>query len=311
MTDMTLTVINGGRSDELDGDSKASTVIGTRPWAQRQRKRAKELSAELDLGYMELARILYQLRDTPAADDPRRGPVYTSWGYSSFGEYVEAELGINEKKAERLRSIWFTLEVQLRDMDPKLKERIVNLGLGKVRELIRVLTMRNAEQWIEIAEKTSYRGLLREVKDEKRRQGIEEAILTSGVENAPEIAQESRSDESPLPLIPPSEAEEGEFKRKTFSFAPTQMANVLLALQKSSELSGSEKDGHNLDLICTEFLATNDILAGDTDLARKIRYVAKLERALRIKLVAIDPETDEVCYGIASLQAAHKEAVGK
>lgn len=305
MTD--LTVIHGGLADEA---SDSATTYGTRAWAQQVRKRAKVLSTELDQGYMELARILYQVRETPVDGDPRKGPVYTGWGYATFGEWVEAELGLNEKKAERLRLIWFTLEVQLKDLDPEIKKRIVALGLGKVRELVRVLTLRNAESWVETAEKNTYRGVLKEVRDEKRRQNIEESILGSGDGNAAEILKDMREGDSPTPLIGPADDSEEQYKRRSFTFVAAQDANVQLAIQKASDLTGSDKDGHNLDLICTEFLATNDVMATEGDLERRLRYVAKIERMLRMKLVAIDPDSGEICYGIGYLEDMHKQVVG-
>lgn len=289
-----LVVIEGGKSAE-----GATPHAGSKQWGMRVRKRARELSETLDLGYMELARVLYQVWDTPIDGDPNRAPIYTSWGFDSFADYSERELNLNHKKAERLRLIWYTLEVQLKDMDSKLKDRIVNLGYSKVRELIRVLTIRNAEMWIEQAENLTYRQLYKSVIDEKRNQEIEPAILGPGG-----IADQAGAAGTGDSFSAGEDAFET-FKQKRFDLAPAQLENVSLALKKCSDLSGSEKEGHLLDLICTDFIATNDVMGDDMD--KRLRYLAKIERVLQLKLVAVDPSTKEIIYGIQALEMVSAE----
>jgi len=71
-----LTVIEGGKaSSETD---KASAAVGSKAWASRLRRRAKELVASLESGYMELARILYQAYDTPVDGDRKQGALFTA-----------------------------------------------------------------------------------------------------------------------------------------------------------------------------------------------------------------------------------------
>lgn len=302
-----LTVIEGGKGSSGETlvkdpvaveEQRAAQVVGSKPWATRVRRRAKDLSQTLDQGYMELARILYEVYDTPIDGNKQRGPIYTAWGYNSFAEYAEQELGLHQKKAERLRAIWFTLEVQLKDMPYELKERIVNLGMSKVRELVRVLTIRNAEMWIEQAENLTYRKLLGGITDELRRRGVSDAILGPGGEGSAEGTPDT-TDESAigaLPVLNPVET----LKQERFDLYPNQHENVMLALQRARDLTGSDKKGHLMDIICTDFIATNDVIGSDMD--KRLRYVAKIERALGLKLVAIDVETKDVVYGIEALE---------
>jgi hypothetical protein len=296
-----LAVIEGGKAAPATVDvlDKTGPAVGSKAWATKVRRRAKELAQVLDSGYMELARILYQVYDTPAEGDPRRLAIYTAWGYDTFKDYAEQELGLHPKKAERLRRIWFVLEVQMKDLDPALKQRIVNLGFSKVRELIKILTARNAEALIAEAESIGYKQLESMVSDERRRQGVEEAVL--GAERAEDDAAEGEGeeDEGDAP-IPPEHEEEESTTRENFDLFPAQLANVRLALQRAAELCHSNKKGHQLDLICTDFIATNDSMAGDMD--KRLRYIAKIERTLGLKLIAVDPEARDIIYGIESLK---------
>ncbi len=288
-----LTVIEGGKK-ETATDKWTAAPPGSKPWAARVRRRAKELAATLDMGYMELARILYQVYDTPIDGERRKAPIYTAWGFRSFADYAERELGLHQKKAERLRLIWFKLEIELKDLDPQLKERMVALGHSKVRELTRILTIRNAKDWVDRAEGLTYRQLFAAVQDEGRRLGLAQAL--SDAEKAEAVADASEGETALLPELAPVE----ERRRETFDLFPLQLANVRLALQKSMELGNTDKKGHALDLICTDFLATNDIMGGDLD--KRLRYVAKIERTLGLRLVAIDPEATEIVYGLDALK---------
>lgn len=290
-----LTVIEGGKSVEPE---HKTAIAGTKQWATKVRKRAKELAETLDLGYMELARILYQVFDTPVEGDPRRGAIFTAWGYSNFAEYAERELQMHRRKAERLRLIWYTLEVQLADMDSKLKERVVALGYSKVRELVRVLTLRNAEDWVLQAEGKTWRQLTAAVKDEKRRQGVDEAIL--GAEDAEADPVLTDGEDPPVAAEPIAAPVQEELTHERFAFYPLQLANVRLALDRAMKIGNTEVKSNALDLICTDFLATNDVMGGDQD--KRLRYIAKIERTLGLRLVVVDPEIKDIIYGIDALK---------
>lgn len=296
-----LTLIEGGKGAEIvEIGERAQSLAGSKQWASKIRKRAKELSQTLDLGYLELARILYQVYDTPMDGDPQRAGVFAFWGYPTFGDYAEQELGLHKKKAERLRLIWYTLEVQLKDMEPEIKERIVELGYSKVRELVRVLTLRNAEMWVTQAEQLPYRKLYQAVVEEKRMQGIEPSLLGDGG-----TAEGDETVEGSEETIVPEENFREIFKQKRFDLAPAQLENVLLALKRCSQMCESDKEGHCLDLICTDFLATNDIMRDDLD--KRLRYLAKIEKSLGLKLVAVDANTKDILYGISTLQSMAAE----
>jgi len=278
VSNVSLTVVDGGRTEKVT----SATAL---------RRRAKTLSRQLDTGYMELAKILYQIWDTPVGGDSERGPLYTAWGYLSFADYVEEELGIDRRKAQSLKAVWYRLEIELTDMDPAIKKRIVALGWTKVRELIRVLDLTNALDWVEQAEKFSYATLCAVIK-----------TYLSRVEAARDLEDSYGDDDDHEPIhVPvPDENDEDISFKEVFALSKAQRDNIQLAITRAGELSGSRKKGHNLDLICTDFLATNDF-GKSTDPDRVPRILAKLERALGVSIIALDNMDDSLIFGVNTL----------
>lgn len=327
-----LTVIEGGNTPQR----------GSKSWCQKVRRRAKQLAEDLDTGYMELAQILYEVWDTPMDNDPNKGPIYKQWGFDSFTQWAHEDLKLQPRKAQRLRAIWYTLEVELKGMDPDLKKRIVCLGISKTRELVRILDLDNAEGWVEIAEKSSYPVLCASIAKAKTAKDIADAQAAVAAKQAAEEAAEDEDEgdeetkaeepeleavggratvddaapdfgavperrdgpQPPQPVAAPEEPEEMNFLH--FGLFPEQYLNVQLALRKAGEMSGSEKKSHNLDLICTDFLANNDIVPSNVS-ENRIRFMRRLEQVFGIKIIALDVANDEVVFGAGTLSKLAKE----
>ena len=110
----------------------AVELIGSESWASKIRKKARSVATTIDAGYMHLAEMLYLIDSTPVNGEPKNGPIYSAWGYTSFAQYAEEELGMHRRRAERLRRIWFDIDIRLADqLDWKLRKRLVALGFGK------------------------------------------------------------------------------------------------------------------------------------------------------------------------------------
>lgn len=304
-----------------------SIAPGSKAWASRIRRRAKELVEGFDTGYMELSQILYEVWDTPAGGDPNAGPVYKDWGFDSFADYAEKELNLHRRKAERLRLIWYTLEISLAGMDPALRDRLVHLGASKLRDLVRVLTLENAEAWCRRAEGCGYPQLCADIRKSVRDAEIarlqKEVSASAAAQEAPEIVvsgggapsgegagfDDGRDDGGPsvvrtstaCPLPDPEE----ELQFEHFSLYPAQRLNVKLALKKAGELCGSDKKSHQLDLICTDFLANNDIVPKNVA-ENRVRFLARMERVFGVKLIALDEAGKEVVYGLGLLERLAK-----
>jgi hypothetical protein len=298
-----LTVVEGGDTSTYGGER----------WASKARKEAQTLAGRLDTDYIELARLLYQIFDAPVNGDEKNPPVWTQWGHGSFNEYVEDELGIHRKRAQRLRAVWYHIDVRLKgQIDDPTKERLIQLGFSKVRELVRVLTPRNISQWVEKAEELSYPKLCksiakyREDAEKRQRTAREEAIerddsgeagepaeLTGGAEDADGVS--SGVEETPVP----NDTDE-DMKPLRFMAYLEQADIIEAAIERAQSLSGSNVRTNNLHLICTDFLATND--CGKMTIKQKLRYVSKIEGLLGLKLVAFDD--GDVLYGLETLKNA-------
>lgn len=281
-------------------------------WAKRLRKRAKELAKQLDTGYVELSDLLYKVWDPPATGAGSK-PLYQRWGHNSFAEYAEHELSLHRRKAERLRRIGYMLNVDLAGMDKILKSKLVGVGWSKLRELTRVLTLKNAAEWIEVADRVSYPVLMEEIakylqkkaeKDEKKaaRKAVNASTPSSTPDDEASEDEKEDEDEEDDPILPPSE----KYRLTNFLLFEEQYEIVRGALERAAELSQSSKKGHNLTMICTDFLATNDFKAG-SDPKAVSRYLAKIEQLFGLKLIAVNPKSGDVMYGLQTLARAAKE----
>ena len=348
MTDLNVAEVETGDEGTLQAleGGQSSNSIGSKAWANKLRKRAQTLSKELDTGYMELGKILYEVCsvniDNVKGSDK---PVFTLWGYETFADYAEQELNLHRKKAERLRSIWYTLDIRLKKLDEVSKARLVGLGSSKMRQLTRVLDENNAKPWLDLAERISYVQLEAKVKqaiDDAKKQAAQQKLasqVTGGeaslVEGTPfgdstddvlagEVAIGAPSDDdaddvedigaggatskapsaSAQASAVPLDGEDMQFMH--FGLFPEQYLIVADALERVKELSKSDKKGHNLSMICTDFLATNDFVGGSHAEETTARYLSKIEKLLGVRLVAVDVKTKDVVYGIGTLEKMAK-----
>jgi hypothetical protein len=241
---------------------------------------------------MELGELLYTVHDTPVDGNPNNPSVCVSWGYSGFADWATKELSLHRRKAERLRRIWWELEVRLAgQLSTAIKQRIVELGWSKVREIVRVLSGENAEQWVEMAENLTHPELCA---------AIRQALIDQEKKDQAEaVGSEDEDDEEGGYPNPPEDIDR--FKWKNFHLTPEQRENVRMAIERAKEMASSTKEGHCLDLICTDFLATNDFRKAD-DPETPLRFLVKFERLMGRRIVIVDPETWTIEYGIDALQ---------
>jgi hypothetical protein len=91
---------------------------------------------------------------------------------------------------------------------------------------------------------------------------------------------------------------------KNFVFLPEQIETVKLAIKRASELSNRSSPGHNLSLICLDYIATNDFTKASEE--QRLRYIAKLEKLMGYKLIVVDPKTKDIVFGIGTLEKVAK-----
>jgi hypothetical protein len=219
------------------------------------RQKVLDLRNKVEESYWELSKTL---------NDVYQGSYYIPWGYSSWKEYVENELQFALRKAQYLVSIqdWFG------KMKPEVKAWVQSLGWTKAKELIGIVTDENAAEWKARLEGLTYAELVAELKGGKG--GGDETPIDGSTER---------------PAAPEKAA------KKAFALFPEQASNVEAALTKAKALANTDKEGHALDLICSDFLATN---ASDDDLFGVLR---RLEKSSGLRLVAYDKSADAVVFG--------------
>lgn len=202
--------------------------------------------------------------------------MYREWNYDSFREYVEKELNIQIRKAQYLVQLqeWF------KKMPANIQQWMRGIGWTKARMLMHAVTAENAAEWKnKVAGKTvaEIGAMLKDAKD-----------VTSGADGG-EDGGGSKEDK------PAS---------KNFKLFPEQLKNVDMALEKAMEMSGSDKPGNLLDMICIEFLSTN---AGIDSVQSYLRF---MEKNLGVCIVAYLLEENKIVYGedfIRALEAKQEQ----
>ena len=295
-----LRVFGGGVDTD---EERIAFRTGSHTWQRGVRVQARNLSREIDTSYMKLARLLWEIFDTPA-DDKNGPPVYTRWDYKTFTAYVEGDLGIPGRKGEHLKNIWYKLAVENGGMalSKNLEDRLVKLGWSKVRELVSVLTPQNAQTWIEAAEQKNFHELTITVV--KAREELRAAAARAeSIGEDPSAAKLEAKD-----TIMPASVR---IVARRFDFYDDQWENVSLALEKARTIASASKDrpneGYLLDLICTEFLGTNNF--GEQSTSAKVAMLHKMSNLMGLKLAIIDPSApigEKIVYGLQHLEDLQK-----
>ena len=276
--------------------------------------------------------------------DPNNGSVLAKWGYNSIGEYAEKELSLHYKKAQRLVRIFYRVEVELDGLgkNPELKKRFIRLGWSKARELVRVLTRENMEEWIARAESMNYTTLVEVI---KRTIQIEQAkqiqadlaaqpdpiaqsnalpppvaapLPASASVSAPALPPASVRHASPLPspaisrprgdyAEQPDDFVNKKWVNKVFQLESSQAETVNLALKRAQDLAGTNDKSPStlISLICLDFLSGADWSGASVE--QKLRFLAKIEKSIGLRMVVVD-ENNEVVYGLRALADAAKAA---
>ena len=190
---------------------------------------------------------------------------YTAWGFARWQDYVEEELDWHIRKAQYLVRLqqWFN------KMPDNIQKWVQGLGWTKARLLMNVVTVENAGEWRNKVAGKTVSEIEKLLKAERQ--------LTGGGEGSDAGGESGGPEEKPT--------------KKSFSLFPAQMANVNQAIEKAGEVAESDKEGHCLDLICTDYLAGN---AGVDDFKS---YFEAIERATGLAVVAYSRSDDALVFG--------------
>lgn len=246
---------DGGGAD-TEGDGLAT--VGAKDTGQHAeiREKVRALRSQAEETYWELSTVMHEVY---------QNSLYQAWGFDKWHDYVEQELDFTPRKAQYLIGIqdWFG------KMPPNVQKWVRELGWSKAKELVGVVTAQNAAEWKKKIEGKSVREIIDMVKGSK-------------------VKGEGDGGE-------PGEGAEETSKKMSFTLFPAQFENVERAVEKAKKMADSEKPGHAIDLICTDFLATNGAIDSVKD------YLAKVEKQTGVGIVGYDLKNDVLVYGAATL----------
>jgi len=259
------------------------------------RQEARTLVHEIETKYWDLGRVLYDVYDgVPGGYRAmlkgkgavgERVELFKKWGYSGFGDYCEQEVGIQKRTAENLRYAYYWFAIS-QEMPAKVIDQLISVGRSKVYLLAGVADMSNITLWIDKATDLTFDELKMAIKTARAVAAIkstdtEEADQGSG----PEVSEKEKGKSLPKP------EEMTTFQAGLFE---GQKTTCDAAFKRAESISNSDKKGHNLELICQDFLSNNDFDDPKKDVDK---YISKMERRLGLLIIAIDPKTGKPVHG--------------
>lgn len=144
------------------------SVSGRKRQENQLRNEAKNLAREIDLRYWELGRVLYQVYSgipggyqglkKGAGAKRKRKALFEQWGFKSFGEYCEKEIGIKKRTAENLRYAYHYFAIR-QELPKVVISRLISIGRSKVYLLSGVATRDNIGTWIKKAKECNFEDL--------------------------------------------------------------------------------------------------------------------------------------------------------
>jgi len=249
--------------EKVDKSTASTEMLSTKD-AEQLRANLKSLRDQIETGYIAFSKQLWR-----ALNGSVNGmPLYQAWEYATFDDYAETELGMKRGKAYYLAQIWGELHVNANIPEAKIAE-IDWSHAAQLAPLAKVggLNEKNIDGWVTKAKLQPVHQFAEEVKAARK-------AHVSGTAEPPEVVH-----------------------RITFGLFEEQYKNFEIAVEKAKELAESDKLGHLVDCICTEF---NAQYAGSSkaDRPRAIkRYVAMMERVFNVRVIVIDPDDDSILAG--------------
>jgi hypothetical protein len=266
------------------------------------RNEAKALVQDISNKYWDLGRVLYEVYDgvpggyrglmTGDGSKTKRVSLFEKWGYKGFGEYCEQEVLLQKRTGENLRYAYYYFAIQ-QEMSKEVIERLVSIGRSKVYLLSGFATRDNITLWMDKANELTFEDLKKAITLAK---SASSGRNTDNEES--EMAESPLSSESvPVSVASPSKPLHKPEVLHTIQAGlyDAQLETWQSALSQAQGLTGSEKIGHNLELICQDFLSNNNFSkVKEKDFSS---YISKMERRLGLLMIAIDPNTGKPVHG--------------
>lgn len=271
------------------------------------RERTKVAAKQVDTAYWELGQALYEVYDGVPGGyrelmkgegaKEARIELFKKWGYGSFEEYCEREVGMQRRSASNIRYAYYWFKIEL-DLGAEIIDQLKSLGRSKLYLLAGFVQKDNVMSWLEKAKEMTHEELKKVI--------VASRANSKNTNKDNELFENAKSgaavNEDGYAVAP---APETQHTLHT-SLYDGQWGTWNAALERAKSVTGSDTISHNLEMICTDYLATNDFADPKED---QKRTVAKYERLLGLKLIAIDPKSGKPVYGGDLLWMMVKERV--
>jgi hypothetical protein len=246
--------------------TKLRTVEDATPEGKPETKEDKVLRARVKTRFKKIKDEYWGLAEDLEA--VYADAKYTLWGYSSWTEYIEREHDESERKVQYLLNIvgWF------RKLSDENQKWVRAVQWTKAKELARFVTDDNAEEWKRRASDESVRSLIQIAREKV----------------AAEKAAKADPDATGAPADSGSDPEKPHTLR--FPVFTEQEKNIMRALEHAKAIAQSDKQGHCLDMICQDYLASNTAVEDANG------YLKTVEQYTGFGLIAfeIDPKTKKI-----------------
>jgi hypothetical protein len=198
------------------------------------------------------------------------------------------------RTASNLRYIYWYFEIVLK-IPAELKEQVKQLGRSKMYTLAGFVTDENLVSWLEKAAAMTNDQLKKAVAGAKALNKAP-AVKDGAFEYAQNmLANDANQDKEHMDVPAPEITH-----TLNTSLYEGQWDTWQSALDRAKNITKSDKISHNLEMICQDYLATNNFVDPADD---QRRYFAKIEQLTHMRIVAIEPNTGKAVYGADLLWA--------
>lgn len=263
--------------------------------AKELRTKIKKLHLGMNMGCVELGRLL-SLVHNGKIGKTKGERLYNNWGFSSFKDYCEKELGMSRSKGYDLIDLYRQSKAGY-----VTSKQVESIGWAKIAKLIPlikdgIITRQNINKWLKAIEDKNFEEVrhtaqLAQIKAKEKRERAEEQK---------EIEEEEEEEEKT-----PKKKKTKKKKKEEEQIAPEeiytehislykdQYETEQLALQKAKNITGSDKRPWLFDCIFTSFLSEGFSTKEDALEA----MCQRIERVFSVRIIALHDKTKEVVFG--------------
>jgi hypothetical protein len=260
------------KDEKIEGNTSVLTTITMLPGGGAQvdqvdheevRRRVQDLKARVEQDGWDLSVALHEVYD---------GALYQGWGFESWTDYVGKELEFQIRKAQ----YYVAVQTWVHAFAPDFVEWVKSCGLSKARLMSSRVTADEAALWRTRLDGKTYR----EMEALLKGMDPDDDGTGDGDGGGDGDGDSSGSGEKTTAM--------------RFALFPAQHANVTQAIERAKEQGETDKDGHALDLICTDYLSSNGHFKD------KEEYFLNIERIMGVRLVAFKAmagRKDKIMFG--------------